>query len=83
MQEFDIILRNACANGSYICDIGIKNEVISALGLGLIATEDTEVIDCKGAVVTPGGVDGHVHLAQDRSPRACEAGYVSADTSKS
>lgn len=30
----------------------------------------------------PGGVDGHVHLAQDRSPRARAAGYVSADTSK-
>jgi dihydropyrimidinase len=83
MQEFDIVLRNACINGSHTCDIGIKSEVITALGLGLVATEDTEIIDCEGAVVTPGGVDGHVHLSQDRSPRAREAGYVSADTSKS
>ena len=82
MQEFDTILRNACVNGSYTCDIGIKNQLISAMGLGLVATEDTEIIDCEGAVVTPGGVDGHVRLAQDRSPRARAAGYVSADTSK-
>lgn len=83
MQEFDLILRNACMNGSHICDIGIKNEIITALGLGLVATEDTQIVDCEAAIVTPGGIDGHVHLAQDRSPRAREAGYVSADTSES
>ncbi len=82
MQQFDLILRNACINGAYICDLGIKHEKITALGLDLVATEDTEIIDCEGAVVTPGGIDGHVHLAQDRSPRAREAGYVSADTSE-
>lgn len=83
MQSFDLILRNAFVNGAYICDIGIKHGVITALGSGLVATEDTQTIDCEFAVVTPGGIDGHVHLAQDRSPRACEAGYVSADTSES
>jgi dihydropyrimidinase len=82
MQLFDLILRNACINGSYVSDIGIKHGVISAIGLNLSATEDTQIIDCDGAVVTPGGIDGHVHLSQDRSPRARAAGYVSADTSK-
>ena len=81
MQEFDTILRNACVNGSFFCDIGIKRGVIVGLGIDLVATEDTEIINCEGAVVTPGGIDGHVHLSQDRSPRAREAGYVSADTS--
>lgn len=80
MQEFDTILRNAHVNGSFICDIGIKRGVIVSLGLDLVATEDTQIIDCDGAIVTPGGVDGHVHLSQDRSPRAKEAGYTSADT---
>jgi dihydropyrimidinase len=80
MQEFDVILRNACVNGSHLCDIGIKHGLITAMGLGLVATEDTEIVDCEDAVVTPGGVDAHVHLSQDRSPRAFEAGYVSADT---
>jgi dihydropyrimidinase len=82
MQSFDVILRNASVNGSFVCDIGIKHGIISALGVNLVATEDTEVVDCEGAVVTPGGIDGHVHLSQDRSPRAREAGYISADTSE-
>ncbi|GAB1743380.1 hypothetical protein NU219Hw_g9216t1 [Hortaea werneckii] len=80
MQEYDTLLRNAYVNGSYISDIGVKNGVIVALGHSLAATEDTKVIDCDFAVVTPGGIDGHVHLAQDQSPRAKEAGYKSADT---
>lgn len=82
MQEFDTILRSACVNGAYICDIGIKRGTITSIGIDLVATEDTCIINCDGAVVTPGGIDGHVHLSQDRSPRAREAGYVSADTSK-
>lgn len=81
MQKYDTVLRNAYVNGSYISDIGVKNGIIVALGNSLSTTEDTRVIDCEFAVVTPGGVDGHVHLAQDRSPRAKEAGYQSADTS--
>jgi dihydropyrimidinase len=81
MQEFDTILRNACVNGSFVCDIGIKRGIITGLGIELIATEASDIIDCDGAIVTPGGIDGHVHLSQDRSPRAREAGYVSADTS--
>ena len=82
MQTLDLILRNACVNGAYICDIGVKNGVIAAMGANLLAPPDAEIIDCDFAVVTPGGIDGHVHLSQDRSPRAREAGYVSADTSK-
>lgn len=82
MQVFDVVLRNAFVNGTHICDIGIKGGIITAMGLGLIATENTNIIDCESAVVTPGGIDGHVHLSQDRSTRAREAGYVSADTSK-
>lgn len=82
MHEFDLVLRNAFVNGSFICDIGVKNGIISALGAELVVPVGTEVIDCEGAVVTPGGIDGHVHLAQDRSPRAREAGYKCADTSQ-
>lgn len=82
MQEFDLILRNAYVNGSFLCDIGVKNGIISSLGLNLVSSEETEIIDCEFAVVTPGGIDGHVHLAQDKSPRAKAAGYVSADNSE-
>lgn len=79
MIDCDLILRDANINGAYICDIGVKNGIISSLGLGIHASPTTQVIDCKGATVTPGGIDGHVHLAQDRSPRARESGYVCAD----
>jgi dihydropyrimidinase len=80
MQEFDLILRDALVNGVQSCDIGVKDGVIAGLGFRLSATENTQIIDCLGAVVTPGG---HVHLAQDRSPRAREAGYKCADDSES
>ena len=82
MQEFDVILKNALVNGAFKADICIKNGLITALGIGLVSTDDTQTIDCKGAVVTPGGIDGHVHLAQDQSPRAKQAGYRCADNSK-
>ena len=80
MRQHDMILRNACVNGAFTCDIGIKDELIVSLGSNLTESEETTVINCEGAVVTPGGIDGHVHLAQDRSPRARAAGYRSADT---
>ncbi|CAK7230259.1 hypothetical protein SBRCBS47491_007526 [Sporothrix bragantina] len=79
-STFDVLLRNANVNGAYICDIGIQDGIITAIGMHLRASEQTEVIDCEYAVVTPGGVDGHVHLSQDQSPRAKKAGYVAADT---
>ena len=80
MRQHDVILRNACVNGAFTCDIGIKDEIIVSLGSNITESDETNVIDCEGAVVTPGGIDGHVHLAQDRSPRARAAGYRSADT---
>ena len=83
MRQHDLVLRNACVNGAYYCDIGIKDEIIVSLGSDLAVSEGTEVIECEGAIVTPGGIDGHVHLAQDRSPRAKAAGYRCADTSRS
>ncbi len=82
-QTFDVLLRNAKVNGAFVCDIGIQCGVIAALGLNLPEAPGTQVIDCEHAVVTPGGIDGHVHLSQDQSPRAREAGYVAADTSRS
>jgi dihydropyrimidinase len=81
MAYFDLILRNACVNGAFVCDIGVKNGIIAALSLGLEPSVTTKVIECDGTV-TPGGIDGHVHLAQDRSAHSRLSGFVCADTSE-
>ena len=48
--------------------IGIKDGTIACIGKNLPTSSSTEVIDCEGAYVTPGGIDSHVHLAQKNSP---------------
>jgi dihydropyrimidinase len=49
--------------------IGIKNGKIFCLASDLSPSgPHTRVIDAEGAYVTPGGVDSHVHLAQDNAP---------------
>lgn len=49
-------------------EIGISNGKISCLGTSLPRDAKTEIIDAKGAYITPGGVDSHVHFEQDNSP---------------
>ena len=49
--------------------IGIKNGKIFCIAQELSASSPhTQTLDAEGAYVTPGGVDSHVHLAQDNSP---------------
>jgi dihydropyrimidinase len=43
-------------------DIWIENETITAIGEGLEARVDTEVIDAAGRMVFPGFIDPHVHI---------------------
>lgn len=45
-------------------DIRIKNGVISEIGAGLMATSDETVQDFKGAYVSGGWMDMHVHLRE-------------------
>lgn len=62
---FDLVLRNArvaTASDVYGADIGIRGGRIVQLGEGLPA--GLQEIDAAGRVVTPGGVDAHVHLDQ-------------------
>jgi dihydropyrimidinase len=49
-------------------DIGVKDGKIVCIGATLPSTANTQIIDAEGAFVTPGGVDSHVHLAQNNSP---------------
>lgn len=72
-MDFDLIVKNATiVTAAEILplglSIGIKDGKISCIAQSLPVSDKTQVIDAEGAFVTPGGVDSHVHLAQDNSP---------------
>ena len=62
----------ATASDTVACDVGIRDGRIAALGDDL-GTAD-EIIDARGKLVLPGGIDSHVHFAQPSGP-----GIVMAD----
>ena len=75
MSKLDTIIRGgrvATASDTVACDVGIRGGKIVALGEDL-GTAD-EVIDARGRLVLPGGIDSHVHLSQPSGP-----GIVMAD----
>ncbi len=75
MSDYDLVIRNgtvATAADTTLCDVGIRDGVIAALGRGLGAGE--REIDASGKLVLPGGVDSHCHIEQRSS-----AGVVCAD----
>ncbi|RFU64937.1 dihydropyrimidinase [Peribacillus glennii] len=49
------------ASDTYVADILIENEKITAIGSNL-ASDGAEVIDASGCFVLPGGIDPHTHL---------------------
>ena len=68
MAEFDLIVRNglvATAADEAICDVGIKDGRIAALGASLAG--GSIEIDASDCIVTPGGIDAHCHLDQPMS----------------
>ncbi len=67
--DFDLVVRRAhvaTASDSFDADIGIRGGRIVQLGTDLPAGR--REIDAAGRVVTPGGVDAHVHLDQPMAP---------------
>jgi dihydropyrimidinase len=75
MAKLDMAIRGgrvATASDTVACDVGIRNGRIVALGDALGDAE--EIIDARGRLVLPGGIDSHVHLAQPSGP-----GIVMAD----
>ena len=75
MNEYDLVIRGgtvATAADTTLCDVGIKDGAVAALGknLGSGARE----IDASGRFVLPGGIDSHCHIEQRSS-----AGVVCAD----
>lgn len=67
-SRFDLVIRNAriaTAADTMVCDLGIRNGVIAALGQELSAGH--REIDAAGRLVLPGGIDAHCHLDQPMS----------------
>jgi len=66
MDDFDLIVRNArvaTASDVYDADIGISGGRIVTLAEDLKG-QAREELDARGRLVTPGGIDGHIHLDQ-------------------
>ena len=63
-MRFDTVIKNGTvytAIDTYESDIGIRGEKITAIGQNL-EPDGAKVINAKGKMVIPGGIDVHVHL---------------------
>lgn len=66
MTQFDSVISGGTvftATDTMQCDVAIKDGRIVALGHGL--GDAATVIDAKGKLVLPGGVEGHCHVEQE------------------
>jgi len=75
MNEYDLVIRGgtvATAADTTLCDVGIKDGAVAALGKNL--GSGVREIDASGRFVLPGGIDSHCHIEQRSS-----AGVVCAD----
>lgn len=69
-QTQDLLIRNGLvvtADGRTQSDLRIRNGTIVETGSNLPAQRDAQVIDARGMLVLPGGVDPHVHLTPVRT----------------
>ncbi len=61
----DLVIRGGTlvtASETFMSDIGIRDGRIAAMGDGL---KGDDVIDAKGKLVMPGGIEAHCHIAQE------------------
>ena len=64
-MSFDTIIRNGSvvtAVDTYIADIAITNGKIAAIGTELPVQNSSTILDARGKLVMPGGIDVHTHL---------------------
>lgn len=62
----DLLIKNGTVvsdSESYKADVAVCNGKITQIGLNIIPTENTKVIDAEGMMVLPGAIDAHTHLA--------------------
>lgn len=67
-MKFDTIIQGGSivlADKTIAADLGLRGEKIAAIGPGLTQKQEqgAKIINAKGRLVIPGGVDAHVHLA--------------------
>ena len=73
-QPAELIIRNGLivtADGRTEGDLRIRNGTIAEIGPNLTAAAGARVIEAKGMLVLPGGVDPHVHLTPTRTATTC------------
>ncbi|MGA7855524.1 MAG: dihydropyrimidinase [Candidatus Acidiferrales bacterium] len=64
-MRFDTVIRNGTivtATDAYLSDVGIVNGKISVIGLDLPVEGAQKIIEARGMMVMPGGIDVHTHL---------------------
>ena len=65
MAAYDLVIRGGevvTATDKTVCDVGVRNGKIAALGSGLDA--GAREIDASEKLVLPGGIDSHCHIEQ-------------------
>ncbi|MGF1726893.1 allantoinase AllB [Photobacterium nomapromontoriensis] len=78
-MTYNCIIQNGTVildNGTLQADVAIKDGVIAAIGQGLTGAD--EYIDATGLIVSPGMVDGHVHITEPGGHRSEWEGYETA-----
>jgi dihydropyrimidinase len=64
-MRFDTVIRNGTivtATDTFLSDVGISGGKISTIGLNLPVDGAERVIEARGTMVMPGGIDVHTHL---------------------
>jgi dihydropyrimidinase len=64
-MRFDTLIRGGTivtATDNYVSDLGTVGGKISVIGLNLPVEDAGKVIDARGMLVMPGGIDVHTHL---------------------
>ncbi|QLG73579.1 hypothetical protein HG535_0F00890 [Zygotorulaspora mrakii] len=65
MIEYDLVIKNGLictASDIYPADIAIANGKVCCIAKNIDENLANEVIDAEGGIITPGGIDAHVHV---------------------